>query len=462
VGAKTRWFFPWLVVLLAAGLGLVIGRETVANRSAHPALPAAPQPGTVLPPTVGVVHPKRAAIPVTLQVTANISSLRSAVIYTKTAGYLQTVTVRPGDVIHTGQVLAIVDHAPLEAQVAQAEANLQAATTAAQTARVAINTAQAQEENAVAGWRSAQAQVANAQAGVAKARAALVDALVTQRRTTDLVRQGAEAQQMLDDANAQAQSDQADLNAAVAGVRAVQAQVAQAAAQLAAAREQIAGAASQWQSQLAQIANQQAALQNAELMLAEATILSPLNGVVVSRTLDPGAFVTPDTTTPILTVADLDRTDVSLNVTEVNVSRVRVGASAAITVDAYPGRTFRGRVSRIAGGADPQTRTVEVEIDIPNPAHLLRPGMYATVALSAGEERKGLVLPLAALMTVGDQQSVWIVTHNTAHQRSVTVGEASSGVAEVTGGITAGDQVVVQGADGLRENERVRTMPAGL
>jgi HlyD family secretion protein len=457
---RVPWF--WVIVIAALGLGLVWGRAMTAQSRAVRA-PAA-QPSRTRPPApqVGVAHPKRATIPVTISLTANISSLRSAVIYTKTAGYLLEVRVRPGDSVKAGQVVAIVDHSQLDTQVAQAQAALASAQSGVQTAEAAVATARAQYQNAEAAVASARANLANTQAGVAKAQAILANAQETQRRTADLVRQGAEAQQNLDDATAQAQTALADLNAASAQVRVAQAQVAQAQAQVAAAAQQVASATSQVHTQEAQVANQQAALQNAQIAVADATIRAPFGGIVVSRSLDPGAYVTPGTSTPILQIADLSQMDVLVNVTEVQLGSLRVGAPVQIQVDAYPGRTFQGRVSRIAGGIDPMTRTVQAEIDVPNPGHLLRPGMYAAVSLAAGEDTNVLVIPLAALTTVGDQHSVWVVTDNVAHQRSVTVGRAVGDQIEITGGLSDGDLIVARGVDLVREGQRVQGVPVGL
>jgi len=457
----------WIpAAVVALGFGLLIGRITAPAPVGKPASADPPQAGTskgrtVPPPLVGVAHPKRVTIPVTLSLTANIASLRSAVIYSKTAGYLETVTVRPGDPVRAGQIVAIVDHAQLDAQVAQAEATALAAQNGILTAKVAVATAHAQLLNAIAGRQNAEAQLVNAKAGVAKAAAQLKDAQVTQNRMATLVNQGAAAQQTLDDMTAQVQAAQATLDASEAQVKVAQAQIAQADAQVAAAREQEASARTQVQTQQSQAASQLAALQNARLGVSNATIAAPFNGIVVSRSLDPGAYVTPGTSTPIVTIADLDQTDVTVNVTEVQIAAIRRGAPVSITVDAYPGRTFEGKVTRIAGGADQATRTVQVEIDIANPGHLLRPGMYATAQLSAGADKDVLVVPLGALVSVGDQHFVWVVKDDKVSRHQVTVGRATGEIVEVNAGLTEDDQIVARGTDLVREGQRVRAVPVG-
>src|SRR5262249_42718403 len=139
----------------------------------------------------------------------------------------------------------------------------------------------------------------------------------------------------------------------------------------------------------------------------------------------------------------------------------RRGAPVKVTVDAYPGQPFQGKVSRIAGGADQATRTVQVEIDIANPGHRLRPGMYATAELSAGEDRDVLVVPLGAMVNVGDQHFVWVVKEDKVSRRQVTVGRATGEVVAVTQGLSEDDQVIARGADLVREGQRVRAVPVG-
>jgi HlyD family secretion protein len=455
----------WIpAVVVALGFGLLIGRFTAPGPVGKPASADPPSTGTskgraVPPPLVGVARPKRVTIPITLSLTANIASLRSAVLYSKTAGYLEVVTVRPGDPVRAGQVVAIVDHAQLDAQLAQADATALAAQNGILTTKVAVATAHAQLLSAIAGRQNAEAQLANAKAGVVKAAAQLKDAQATHDRMAALVKQGAAAQQGLDDMTAQVQSALATLDASEAQVKVAEAQIAQADAQVAVARQQEASALTQVQTQQSQAASQQAALHNARLNVSNATITAPFNGIVVSRSLDPGAYVTPGTSTPIVTVADLDQTDVTVNVTEVQIAAIQRGAPVSIIVDAFPGRIFEGKITRIAGGADQATRTVQVEIDIANPGHLLRPGMYATAQLSVGADKDVLVVPLGALVSVGDQHFVWVVKDGKVSRHQVTVGRATGEVVEVTAGLTEDDQIIVRGTDLVREGQPVRPVP---
>lgn len=456
---------PWgwiALVCVALVAGLLVGRASPPQPPTQAAQRTAPTGArTRVAPTVGVGHPVYQDLPITLRLTASIASLREAVVLPKTSGYLQSVTVRAGDTVTAGQVVAIVDHDQLGAQVSQARATLAAAQTGVQTSQASVAAAQAQQLNAVAALRSAEANLVSAKAGLVKAQAMLTDAQSTYNRTVMLVQQGAQAAQNLDDAKATVASDQAAVDQAAAQVRAAEAQVTQAQSQIAAQQQQVAAAKSQVQTQQAQTASQAAALQNAQIGLQNATIVAPFGGIVVSRSLDPGAYVTPGTSTPIVTIADLDSLDVVVNVSETQMSMIRKGGKVQVLVDAYPGRIFTGVVSRIAGGVDPQTRTVQVEVDLTNPGHLLRPGMYATAEISAGSQR-ALVVPLSAIITLGTESYVWVVVEGKTTQRQVTVGRETGALVEITGGITASDLIVFRGSDQVREGQPVKASPVGL
>jgi multidrug efflux pump subunit AcrA (membrane-fusion protein) len=166
MGRGVVWWITTMVAALAVGVAagrdLSAGAPTAPRLAARPpaaqATAAAASPGprrTPVLPLVAVARPQRAAVPVTLSLTGSIASLRTAVLYSKVAGYLQAVAVRPGDPVAAGQVVAVVDHAQLETQVAQAQASALAAATAVQTARDAVATARAQYANAAAGRESA-------------------------------------------------------------------------------------------------------------------------------------------------------------------------------------------------------------------------------------------------------------------------------------------------------------------
>lgn len=357
----------------------------------------------ILAPMVAVGHLVPTQIPMTLTLTASVIALRGTAVVSKVAGYLETVAVRPGDFVLTDQVVAVVEHSQLDAQVL----------------------------SAIAAGRRADADLLNARAAVSRAKAQLVVAQANFARVSGLLKDGLISQQAVDNATGDLQTARANFDAADAQVRAAQ----------------------------AEIEGADAALQSAKLAQASATIRAPWPGIVVSRTLDPGAYVTPSGGTPILSIADLNNVAVLVNVTEADMGALRRGMLAEIGVDAFPSRTFRGTVTRIAGGVDPDTRTVQVEIDLENGDHALRPGMYARVRLT-GAVHRAFVVPLSALSTGGDQQFVWVVADGKASRRSVMIGATTASMVEITGGVRPDEVIVFRGTELVREGGPVRTAPA--
>ncbi len=405
---RTRtWWAAAGVLLIAAAVGVVMMRARGAQPPDGPQKPAGSQAsrGAQIPaPVVAVGRLTPAQIPTTLSLTASVVSLRSTVVFSKVAGYLEAVTVRPGDVVRADQVVAVVEHSQLDAQVL----------------------------NAVAARRRADADLLTARAAVDRANAQLTVSQANFTRASGLFRDGLVSQQAVDNARGDLQTAQANLAAAQAQVSAAQ----------------------------AEIEGADASLQSARLAQASATIRAPWSGIVVSRTLDPGAYVTPSGSAPILSIANLDQVAVLVSITEADMGAIRKDAAAEVGVDAFPARVFRGSVARIAGGLDPDTRTVQVEIDLDNRGHALRPGMYARVRLT-GASHRASVVPLSALVTVGNQQFVWVVVDGKVSRRLVTVGLTSGSMVEITGGVGPDEVVVFRGTDQLREGGPVRTAPAG-
>jgi HlyD family secretion protein len=410
-------------------------------------------------PAVTVDRPRQTTLTVTLAPSASIVSLRQAQIVSKVAGYLEAVNVRPGDMVRAGQVVAVVDHAQLDNQVAQAQAAVDASRAAVATAQASAGASKAQVLNAQAATRRAEADLANAQASLVRTRAQATTAQAANQRAAQLFRDGLIAQAAADDARSVAEQAQAAVVAAEAQVRSVEASVQQSVAQLAVARANEAAAVAQVRTQQAQVANLMVGVRTARISRDNAIIRAPWSGIVVTRTLDPGAYVTPGTSSAILVVADLSQVAAVVNIPEAQMGGVRKGNTATISVDAFPGRSFTGTVARIAGGVEPDTRTVKTEIDIPNAEGLLRPGMFARMSLSAGS-KQALVVPLSAITVAGNQSFVWIVREERVSRRQVTAGQTTAQVVEITAGLTVQDTIVVRGTEMVAEGGRVRAVPA--
>jgi RND family efflux transporter MFP subunit len=138
----------------------------------------------------------------------------------------------------------------------------------------------------------------------------------------------------------------------------------------------------------AQVAQKEAVLQNARIHLRNTEIRSPITGYVGKKLLDRGAMI--KTSTPIVSLVAIDPVTTLISVVERDYRKMKPGLAASIQVDAYPGRTFSGKIARISPVLDKDTRTADIEIEIPNSGKELKPGMFAKVEIVAQKRPRGV------------------------------------------------------------------------
>ncbi len=194
-----------------------------------------------------------------------------------------------------------------------------------------------------------------------------------------------------------------------------------------------------------------AAFETAQTRLAYAHIRAPFAGTVTKRFLDPGALVTTSNSI-LFTLMDLEQMKIIVNVLEKDIPTVSTGKEATITVDAFPGKTFKGNISRLSEAVDPSTRTMAVEIDIPNKDHTLKPGMFANVSLLVDVHPDAITVPTIALMKDDGGHFLYAAVRDTARLIRVTTGVDQGERTEIIGGlsdtmalITTGQQFVKNG-----------------
>ncbi|HEX3704159.1 MAG TPA: efflux RND transporter periplasmic adaptor subunit [Vicinamibacterales bacterium] len=177
----------------------------------------------------------------------------------------------------------------------------------------------------------------------------------------------------------------------------------------------------------------------------EVVLRSPLAGKVLELSVVPGEFRN-DANASLMTIADLSTIWVTSQVPESAIRFVRDGERVEISLVAYPGETFEGRVSRIADTVDPQTRTIKVQAEMDNRAGRFRPEMYGSIH-HIESTAKIPVVPSAALVQDGNRTVVF-VEQPAGHfvERAVQVGQPAGDLVRVTSGVKAGDSVVVDGA----------------
>jgi membrane fusion protein (multidrug efflux system) len=205
----------------------------------------------------------------------------------------------------------------------------------------------------------------------------------------------------------------------------------------------------------------QAQLNAMATKLGETRIESPIDGWVADRRLDPGALVgSQGGSGTILTVVRTDTLKVFLSVNEHDAAGITVGKSAHVELDALPGKSFTGKVVRVAPVFDPLTRTLDAEVHLENPSGELRPGMYGRGAIVVDVHPAAIVAPIEAVQIVGDAAFAFVVEGGVAHRHDLRLGVDGGDWLEVLDGLKAGDDVVVAGADGLAEGMKVRTEAA--
>lgn len=205
----------------------------------------------------------------------------------------------------------------------------------------------------------------------------------------------------------------------------------------------------------AQSTQAKARLEELSINLANTVISSPLTGVVAKRVLDPGAWVTPSSS--FVSVVDISVVRLVAAIVEKDVRFIVTGMPADVEVDAYPGEKFPGTVGHVAPVLDPATRTAQIEIEIQNPDSRLKPGMYARVTLVTEKHAGTLIIPLVALVDVGNRRGVYLATTgdrgNVAQFQEVQVGLMDRERVEVTSGLSEGQAIVTTGAAALREGD---------
>jgi RND family efflux transporter MFP subunit len=387
---------------------------------------------------VGTVTPTRRDMEIKLAFTADVLPAQQAAIFSKVSGYIRRIHAERGDFVNAGQLLVEIDDLELRATVDQA--------------RAALATGEAGLEVARSTLEGNRATLENQQANLAKARAVADNDARQAERMKTLFERGLVAATDFENARTSAESSRAGLHAAEA--------------QLRLAEVQIATAQSQVRLAEAQVQSYRAALKLAETNLGNTRLLAPFSGYVSQRNLDPGVAVsaqsagTNTASVGILTLQDIGTVKVQIEVPERNIARVKVGSPVRLTVDPYQGETFTGTVARVVHNLDPRTRTMGVEVEITNPAGRLKPGMFARVEVLVETRHRALTIPGEAVRLGEAQPTVMVVREGAVAAVPVELGAADAQGVQVLKGLGDGDQVILQGKDLVRPQQKVRAVPA--
>ncbi len=210
----------------------------------------------------------------------------------------------------------------------------------------------------------------------------------------------------------------------------------------------------------------EAAVANAKNQVDYTTLTAPFNGRVAARYVDN--FQTVQAKQPIVRLVDVSTIEITVQIPESLISLAPQVKSVACRFDAFPGREFEGRITKIGSEASQTTRTYPVTIEIKQPAEVqILPGMAASIRAKSGvadnAKAAQLILPAGAIFTAGaeGQSFVWVVEAEKVVRRPVKVGAPTSAGFDVTDGLKAGEWVVTTGVNSLRENQQVKILQEG-
>ncbi|MEW6353192.1 MAG: efflux RND transporter periplasmic adaptor subunit [Pseudomonadota bacterium] len=194
-----------------------------------------------------------------------------------------------------------------------------------------------------------------------------------------------------------------------------------------------------------------------EAQLAKTRLRAPFDGVLGLRRVSPGDYL--QLGQDVVNLEDISTLKLDFRVPETYLARIKSGQEVTLKVDAYPGKTFNGVIYSIDPRIDEQTRTLQLRARVPNDEILLRPGMFARVAVVL-KRTQSLVVPEQALVPKGNEQFVYRVADGKALLIKVQTGQRRAGQVEIVSGLNARDTVVTAGQTKLRDGAPVRVVNA--
>ena len=209
----------------------------------------------------------------------------------------------------------------------------------------------------------------------------------------------------------------------------------------------------------AQLAQSASRLQELQINLSNTNVISPVDGFVAKRNVDPGAWVSNQA--GVASIVDISSLRLVANIVEKDLRMVSPGDPAVVEVDAFPGEKFNGKIARVSPILDPATRTAPMEIEIPNANFRLKPGMYAKVTLEVESKENVLLIPKVALVDSEGQRGVYQPNaESRAAFKPIKIGIEDAERVEVLDGLNEGEMVVSTGAGALRRNDQLVTVGA--
>jgi len=342
-----------------------------------------------------------------IRVTGTLTAEEQADVAAETGGRVVATPVERGTAVAQGAELVKLSPVEMEASLKEAEAN------AAQIeARLAVTASNAYDVNKVPEVANARANFALATSEFGRIEKLLADRVVSQ-----------------------SEYDQRKT-------------------QVEAARQQYESAKNAAEQQYQALQGARARVTLARKALADTTVRAPFAGLVAQRMVSTGDYVTRG-----MKVAQLVRITplrIELTVPEQFVSEVTVEQPVSFTVDAFPGRTFRGTVQYVSPALRADQRALTVEAVVPNANGELKPGMFATALIQQANKVPAVMVPAAAVRNVSGTNRVFAVAGDHVDERIVTTGQEMDGLVEITAGLASGERVATENLKQLVDGVKIK------
>ncbi|MBP3886376.1 MAG: efflux RND transporter periplasmic adaptor subunit [Cellulosilyticum sp.] len=400
---------------------------------------------------------------------ASIVAKNEVAVIPKVGGTVSKVHVKVGDKVKAGDVLFEIDSRDIEIQVKSAQSSVT-------SSQATISSAQAGLDAAEAGLNAAKAnynmntgsnldnQLSSQKANVENLERQYNDLLRDLESNKALLEVGAVSQNTIDNMETQIATAKSNLDQAKNQLKTLEEQTIEETKRASEASVQQAEASvSQATASIAQAeasaAQAQTSLENAQQQLSYTKVVAEIDGIISNCTVTEGSTVGAGSVA--LSLIDIDKVKIAFNITGDLVNTIQAGNTVYTYIDAVSDEPFEGVVSTVAPAADSKTGLYPVEIEISNPKHLLKPGMFATSKLVLSENPSALSVPIGAVIDKGETKYVYTVdADNIAHKIAVETGLENETHIEIVSGLNANDVIVIKGQDYLSEGSLVNIVAA--
>lgn len=438
---KWRSFLA-IISILAAGSVVFTGCGSSANQAE--AANANKKPTSVNVTTEqAVIKP----IPTYLEATGSLASDAQSDVAPNVSGKIVQVNFDIGSYVSQGDVLVRLDPRDAQIRVDQAKAQVEQQRRTADQASAAADQAFAnlRQTQARLGIKDGETFQIKDFSQVKTITAQLELAEKELRRAEKLLETGDISRSSYDQRRSQrdallGQLDEARSNAAIA-IKAIDT-----------ARAAYESAKSAAAAAKAAIATLQTQVASAEKAVSDTIILSPISGYVSDKVADVGEYISPNTpNSKIATIVRTSTLRMKIDIPEQSIGKVATGQGVSLQTTAYPDRNFAGTIVRISPNVNATARTLTVEAEVQNSEGLLKPGQFATVRVTQSKPEPAVVIPVRAVKTVGDVNSVFVVKEGIARELIVQLGLLEGDMIQIKRGVVDGDRVVTSSLDQLSD-----------